>query len=201
MKDLCIIGVCAIAVCVPFSATVHAYDTNIESHGDANWDTVGSGSASASYFPVAEASASVTIYYGDPTSGGAGYGYGDLTFYVVDYDSQVDPPLTLHVSGLCEAKVNAGYNPMYSHSYSAMAGSSGYGAGQSCSAGASISYPDPIGVDADWFDTDVNVSYQGATVYFGHSAWAMADAYSTTGPSLSCSASAASQTCVWVIED
>lgn len=200
MKGCNVIGVLIVAASFLFCATGYAYEVHNETlDHDAYWGTGGGGYAGASDFPVASAWASAAIEDEETHYWGFALAYSDEKTYITDYDPEVDPELTGYVTGACEAEVTA-YGNVETSDYWAKAAANGYGAGYSCAAWCEITEPDDADIDVDWFGEYVDMSYNGATVYYGHLAVAQAEARSTSGQ-VQCYANGDSQTFVRIDEE
>ena len=189
MKGCNVIGVLIVAASFLFCATGYAYELHYEVlDQDAYWG----GSGGADDFPVANGWGSVYIEDEETNHWGWGTGYKDEKIYITDYDPEVDPELACYVSGLCETRVTA-YGNVGTSDYFAQAVGYGYAGGYTCYAYAEIAEPDDADIDVDWFGEDIDMSYNGATIYYGDWAFAKAEAYSTSGE-LGCYAGSWSQT-------
>jgi hypothetical protein len=139
---------------------------------DAYGDEAGCGAGGADDFPTAEGWG-MACASSDPNCWGWGWGWGcayrDEKRYITDYDPEVDPELDGYVSGACEAVVTA-YGDVETSDYFAQAVGYGYGAGYTCYAYVEISEPDDADIDVDWFGEHKDMSYNGATIYYGQ--WA-----------------------------
>ena len=199
MKGYNVIGAVMVAASLLLSTAAYAYEVHGETlDHDVYWVTGGGGDASAFDFPYAHAAADACIDDEETNYWGAAYAYSDRKIYITDYDPEVDPELTGYVTGLCEAEVH-GFGDVGSD-YFVKAAANGYGAGYSCYAWVEISEPDDADIDLDWFGEYVDMSYSGATVYYGHFAFAQAEAYSTPD-TLECYATGDSQTFVRIDEE
>ena len=181
MKAYNIIGVLTVAASLLFFCSAdYAYEVHNETlDHDTDTQTMGNGYAGANDFPDAWAWASAWIDSEDPESGGSAYGYADKKCYITDYEPN-DPNLTGYVTGACTAEAYA-VGDREDSDYWLKAAGWGYGAGNYASAYVEVTEPEGGDVDTDWFAVYVDMSYEGATVYYGHLGLAQAVAYSTSG--------------------
>lgn len=196
MKTFRFILMIAIAFILSFSTKGYSYDYYYETDYEyADWDSSGAGANGyADSFPVPTASVDV---YGNSSKWAFALAILDETVYIVDYDPNTDPPLVGEVHGLCEARAWA-YGYTEESSYDAWSSSGGYGGGGSCSTYAEISDPEDADYDVDWFETEVDMSYNGASCSYGAAAFADAQIYSATF--VDCGGTGASSTYVNIVE-
>ena len=186
MKTSNLIRVLMIAACLLFFHTEgYAYMKYYEivSH-DTYEDEGGSGWKDPYAFDIlkAEAKAEVYIEDGDTITWASAEAYENRKVYISDYWPN-DPTLTATASNLCKAEADAWWDTENS-AYLIVVESDGYatGCGLSLSsyAQAVVIYTDTSDTDSDYFDDTADMSFTGATIYFGHSAEADAYGYNTS---------------------
>jgi hypothetical protein len=182
MKKSNLIRVLTIAACLLFfSNTGYAYVIHFEtlSH-DTYEDESGDGYTYTSTTDVGEADARAIVYIEDEHSstyaGAEAYEYRKV--YISDYWPN-DPTLTATATNFCVAEADALWDTENSE-YLIVASSGGYASGcglsLSCSTQAVVTiYTGTSDTDSDYFEDTADMSFTGATIYFGHSA--SADAY------------------------
>ncbi|HNS20258.1 MAG TPA: hypothetical protein PKH24_07150 [Sedimentisphaerales bacterium] len=157
------------------------------------------GYADAGYETMSWAEASAEIEYPESYAAGAAYVMFDWRIYTQDYDPQNDPTLTAHVTGSCICYTIASYdlsNSDYWSTVAAICSANGYEA----SAVIHIDEPSSGGVDTDYFSELIDMSYNGATVYFDEFALAITQA-STTEDKVNVYAYAHASTGYWITEN
>lgn len=135
--------------------------------------------ANAGTDPSSWAEAIVEIEDPDENTYGGGYAQYDWKVYITDYDPQVDPALTAHVSCDAISILFAEYE-LSNSDYYGCAAANGYANGYRAETALAITEPDDGDVDTDYFSEEIDMSYNGATVYLGDFAYAQAEAYSTS---------------------
>jgi hypothetical protein len=156
------------------------YITDVDTGGDGTTYT------DADYYPNSYAYVLASIDSQNDFTWAAADAYIDKKMYITDYDPETDPNLTARAVVIAHAQVWASGDTEDS-TYLAVAESNcyAYGCGLSgncCAyAQAVVFFPDEGDDDLDLFWEDVDVSYTGATIYFGNSAEATAYAFITSG--------------------
>ena len=186
MKTLNLVRVLTIAACLLFFSTKsYAYGKYYEtvSH-DTSEDEGGSGWKDPYAFDLnkAETWAKVCIEDGDTITWASAEAYQNRKVYITDYWPN-DPTLTATASNLCEAEADAKWDTENSE-YLIVAECDGYATGCGLSlysyAQAVVIYTDTSDTDSGYFEDTADMSFTGATIYFGHSADADAYGYDTS---------------------
>jgi len=179
------IAVLALAASVLFFST-SAYARPYQDHREQVYDYSyfddggeGYSYANAGTDPSSWAEAIVEIEDPEENTYGGGYAQYDWKVYITDYDPQADPNLTAEVS--CAAiSILIGQYDLLNSDYYGCAAANGYANGYRAETALAITEPDDGDVDTDYFSEEIDMSYNGATVYLGDFAYAQAEAYSTS---------------------
>jgi len=204
MKKSDLVKVLTIAACLlSLSTTGYAWeDVHTREAYDYNVDKGGNGWADHDYDNVgtAFAKAMVEINGSETNTRAEADAYETMKVVIVDYDGET---LTATATCYCGAEADALWDTSTS-SYVVVAESDGWAIGcglyEGCDAQAVMISPDTSDTDSDYFSETADMSSSGATIWYGHSADADAEA-SYTGDKVYIEGEAWSTTEVDVVEE
>jgi len=190
MKTSNLIRVLTIAACLLFFSTA-GYASHYQVHyetlsHDTNVDESGDGYIYKSAYDVDEATvhATVRIEDGDSITWAWAEAYQNRKVYISDYWPS-DPTLTAIAVGECTAEIDAYWDTDESEYLSVVEGSVyavGCGISEARYVQAVVIYTDTADTRSDYFENyTADMSYTGATIYYGHSAQADTYGYNTSG--------------------
>lgn len=177
MKECYLTKLLMITACLTFiSTTCYAYGVNYTIIAyDTSTDWEGVGTAYATYYP-ATAGAEITIYEEDIDDWAEGEGYACRKLWITDYNNET---LNAECECWCSATGGAYYDIENSDYVLSVTGCS-YAGEYTAFASIYLSDPEDGDLDTDYFYQEIDMSYSGATLYYGEYAYASVYAYSTS---------------------